>query len=166
MGLIKTAMMTGAGLYAVNKVAKAAERQHSSSNPNNYPRDNPNGNQAYWGPPHNPPQNANYYGDYQQSPTAQDNRYPRGYSAENNYGDKPASEGNFQYQNRGGAPPPPAYQQQQYYQAQPQQEYGRDPTRGANVANLAGVAMEYLSDRKDDGKGKKSSSRINELFGR
>jgi len=60
MGLIKTAMMTGGGMYAVNKLAKAAEHRHdnnrqqappsqaqgSRTQQDSYPQQ-----QGYWGPP-------------------------------------------------------------------------------------------------------------------
>jgi hypothetical protein len=69
MGLIKTAIMTGGGLYAVNKIAKAAEHrngnrqqappsqaQSSRAQQDSYPQQ-----QGYWGPP--PP---GYHQDQQQ----------------------------------------------------------------------------------------------------
>ena len=46
MGLIKTAIMTGGGIYAVHKLAKVAERPHSSSS---YPNQNQNQNQNQGG---------------------------------------------------------------------------------------------------------------------
>jgi hypothetical protein len=72
MGLIKTAIMTGGGLYAVNKLAKTAEHrydnrqqtptqsQSSRNQQESYPQQ-----QGHWGPP--PP---GYYQD-QQGPQTQ-----------------------------------------------------------------------------------------------
>jgi hypothetical protein len=82
MGLIKTAIMTGGGLYAVNKLAKTAERRHdnrqqaplksqsSRAQQENYPQQ-----QGYWGPP--PPA---YHQD-QQGPQTQSRGQPQYISA-------------------------------------------------------------------------------------
>lgn len=104
MGLIKTAIMTGGGIYAINKLTKATMEHRNGPPPNNnnnnnnqnyrdFPNgdQNYNGNQGYWGPsnqpPRGPPQSNNYNGNYQQQqqqqqwypsdPVSQDEQYAR-----------------------------------------------------------------------------------------
>lgn len=64
MGLIKTAIMTGGGIYAVNKLAKAAEQRNNS----------PNRNQGQQYSQQQQPQQQNNDG-YYQAPQHQDHQY-------------------------------------------------------------------------------------------
>jgi hypothetical protein len=78
MGLIKTAIMTGGGLYAVNKIVKTAEHRHEnrqqaplqsqgSRSQQDYPQQ-----QGYWGPP--PP---GYHQDRQQYIASSEQEQPQ-----------------------------------------------------------------------------------------
>jgi hypothetical protein len=184
MGLIKTAIMTGGGIYAVNKLAKAAENRHNNSSPSNprgYARDHPRDN-GYWGPPGrcSPAQTDNYYADNQQQrqwyPANQnDERYLRGYSA-GDYGDGKyhSAEGVFEYQERRERESqPPPYPQQQAYGLTPQgQGYNQNGRLGdpSSMGSLASMAMDFVGNEKGEGKrGKKSvkgAQMISEFFGK
>ncbi|KAI9738044.1 MAG: hypothetical protein M1818_005472 [Claussenomyces sp. TS43310] len=96
MGLIKTAIMTGGGIYAFKKIAKAAENRHSNQQPQpDYPPQHSNYPQRYSEAQRltqhgSPPQGA-YYGQDQQrqwgpspKPEQYDQRYARGYPGDNN----------------------------------------------------------------------------------
>lgn len=52
MGLIKTAIMTGGGIYAVKKISKAHQQSQNQQFQNNQQQYNqPPPPQGYWGPP-------------------------------------------------------------------------------------------------------------------
>lgn len=184
MGLIKTAMMTGGGIYAVKQLAKTQERRHDAQQNNNYqgqgyPRGDGNPNQGYWGPPGPPGPPPRAYGDYQQDPREwssnnqyENGRYPphtRGNYAPGDYSEEKRvyAEDDFQYQQRIAGNPPSYYpqqpQQNSYYPQQPQQGYTNAPQyqdgdRGGQSAlgGLAGMAMEYAGNASGGGKdGKK-----------
>jgi hypothetical protein len=190
MGIIKTAMMSGVGIYGIKQLAKTQEHRHSSPNPNNYPRDynnyppqEPQG-QGYWGPPGPPPRGPRpgqapredaYYGEYPdqqqrqwypaQSQRPADGRYSGGYRDEkytNQDGEYVYQARERQYAN------PPAYPSQQ-------QGYGQQqglPYGGASgAAGLLGTAMEFVGNQQG-GDGKKSKKlgkggdMINEFLGK
>lgn len=172
MGLIKTAIMTGGGIYAVNKLAKTVDHRRDSPQPssNQYPRDN---NQGSWGPPSPPPQRQPqadnyYYGDNAQRggypsnaqgyPPQQQQQQQRGYNSADSAGDKVAyDEEGWQY--RPTNPPPYASQQQQQ-QGYPAQARGNGQYegqgRGSQLEGLANMAMGFLGNGEEKGKkGKK-----------
>ncbi|KAH6666668.1 hypothetical protein B0J14DRAFT_604130 [Halenospora varia] len=169
-------IMTGGGLYAVNKLSKTALDHRSSSS--QYPPQGPppqNQNQQYWGPPPPPPrgpqQNA-YYGDYssQQQQNGwyppQQGYQPRGYAEDQQYMNDERKMG---YQDGNGqngysTPPPYAQQQQQGYYETPQRGMGG---RSEQVAGLAGMAMDFVGSQGKGGgkKGKKGSEMIGEFLG-
>ncbi|KAL5331469.1 hypothetical protein ACEPPN_001000 [Leptodophora sp. 'Broadleaf-Isolate-01'] len=187
MGLIKTAMMTGGGIYAVKQLAKTAERRHDNNNNNNnsqgsrdpgYPSQ-----QGYWGPPggpQGPPPPRPYYQDQREwsSYNQTDERYPpRGpYGPSDSYDQKRAyREEDYQYQPRDRmAGQPPSYypdqqqQQQQGYATGPPQEDGS--RGGVNPAGLAGMALDFVgSGNRSGGNGKqleKGTQLVSEFFGK
>lgn len=173
MGLIKTAIMTGGGIYAVNKLAKTVDHRRNSPQPNSnqYPRDN---NQGSWGPPGPPPQRQtqadnHYYGESTQRAGYPSNAqgYPpqqqqqRGYDPADYASDKVAyDEEGWQY--RPSSPPPYASQQQQQQQQQgyPPQARGNGQyegqARGSQLEGLANMAVGFLGNGEEKGrKGKK-----------
>ncbi|RDW58300.1 hypothetical protein BP5796_12230 [Coleophoma crateriformis] len=156
MGLIKTAILTGGGVYAVNKIAKSAERAHASS-PNNT---------GY------PPQQRS---QYQQPQNPQNQFSNRGYQGDERGGiPASSSSNNNQYPPQGyWAPPPPqnSYQQPQYMQTQhgngspevferrqlppsgtPPPYDMASQQRGGVGGDLMGRAMEVLETHGKDGK--------------
>lgn len=171
MGLIKTAIMTGGGIYAVNKLVKTVERRERRSETQSQPstrayREDNGQPQGYWGPPPpRPPFDPNSYSNYQDQ--------PQWY---------PANE------NVRGCPPPPGYNPQDYaeekrrwraddYQPQqasgdasryqPQQRYaapsqdqgfddGAEQRRLTGMDGFAGMAMDFVGKRGGDyGRGSK-----------
>jgi len=66
MGLIKTAIMTGGGIYAISKITKAAEKRHSSNSPG------PNDRRQMDA---NPPQGYQGPAPYQQQSQSREARY-------------------------------------------------------------------------------------------
>ncbi|RDW57111.1 hypothetical protein BP6252_13857 [Coleophoma cylindrospora] len=156
MGLIKTAILTGGGIYAVNKLAKSVEHAHASS-PNNT---------GY------PPQQQS---QYQQPQNPQNQFLNRGYEGDER-GGVPASSSsnNNQYPPQGYWALPPlqnSYQQPQYMQTQPENggpegferrqlpSSGTPPPydtasqqRGSVGGDLMGRAMEFLENQGKDGK--------------
>lgn len=151
MGLIKTAIMTGGAVYAVNKISKSAVAS----------RNNTNSNRDAWGQQvsRGPQQTDNYHGDYQDQRHYQSaEQFPR-YSAADYEESKSANEGGIQHQSsERRALPPPAY-----YQHQQQQPEYSQATRGGNggrqdLAGLADMAMEFVGSSRDGGKGKKMNS--------
>jgi hypothetical protein len=135
MGLIKTAILTGGGIYAVNKLAKTAESRHNPP-PASYPRQNYNPNylpQGYWGPPPQgyPPQGQQQRGPdgyYNNQPEAQWGPPPNGLQAGQHAfnGNKYPPAESF-YDSRAPNNNPPAYnQQQQGYNYMPPQGQGYD----------------------------------------
>jgi hypothetical protein len=183
MGLIKTAIMTGGGIYAVNKLAKAAENHHNNpqanSYPQNYQRDANYPPQGYWGPygPQGSPQRgptppAGYYSDNQEQrqlaspPNSQqyDQSYAPGYSA-GDYADSkyPADSS---YERRDQQNNLPAYHQQPQGYLPPQNQgydHNQNMRSSSPMAGLAGMAMEFVGSGKDR-KGGKTSDRLSEFF--
>ena len=180
MGIIKTAMMSGVGIYGIKQLAKAQEQRHSSPAPNDYPRDYnqyPQGPQGagYWGPPGPPPREARqgapredaYYGENpdqqqrqwypQQGPA--DGRYYRGYYADYPDEKNMSQDGEFVYQARDRKynTPPPYGAQQQGYQREALPYEPRRSSPVAGPAGLLGTAMEFVGNQQgEDGKnGKK-----------
>jgi len=177
MGIIKTAMMSGVGIYGIKQLAKAQESRHSSPNPADYPRDYSNSPQGpqqgpgYWGPPGPPPRGARqgrgqapredaYYGEYPdqqqqrqwypaQGPA--EPRYARGYSADYEDEKYTNQDGEVVYRERQYANPP-AYGQQQGYgqQALPYESRGRTSPLGggAGAAGLLGTSMEFVGNQQ------------------
>lgn len=179
MGLIQTAIMTGGGLYAVNKLAKTAEHRHSSkqSNPQYYARDNGAPSQAYWGPPgpapRGPPQVdarfVEYQGQRQYYPenSPNDARYSRGYSAADYEEERYApATGDNQYQNTSRQPiaPPSYYPQQGYVTETNDQVYDQNRGRGSPVAGLAGMAMQFVGNGGESGSKGKKLEKMSEFF--
>lgn len=178
MGLIKTAIMTGGGLYAVNKLAKTVESRHNSPSPNNqnYPRDNgyENGNQGYWGPPGQPPRGPAQERQWYPANNQNDPSAARGYSSGDYEGDRyQNAETDYQYQsrNRQALPPPSYYPQQSYAGPQDQvydQSYDQSQNRrrgSPDVASLGNMAMDFVG-RKDSGSKGKGSKMISEFLGK
>jgi hypothetical protein len=191
MGLIKTAIMSGAGIYAVNKIAKVAENRHSNpNNQNQYPRDNYYSNEQNWGPPDPPPQRDYQYSDDRQgyAPNPQARSANRGAYTQREY--NPADyatdkveydEDGWQVQRNGEQGPPPyASQPQQggqgYVNAPRSYEYeGQSQNqqqqrgRGARLEGLANMAMGYL-ENGGKGAGKKGDRReksgLSDFFGK
>ena len=182
MGLIKTAMMSGVGIYGINKLAKSQEFRHSNPAPNNYPRDYnnypPQGAQGggYWGPPGPPPRGSRqaspredaYYGENPDQQQRQwyppqgppDGRYARGYSADYEEEKYTPQDGEFAYQTRDRqyATPPPYGAQQQGYQQQALPYEPRRSSPSAGAAGLMSTAMEFVGNQQGgDGKKGKSS---------
>ena len=178
MGLIKTAIMSGAGIYAVNKIAKTAEHRHSSHNPNQYPPQTAQG--GYWGPappaaPGRETRDAYYsdgqnYGDNQQpdgrywSPQ-RDQRALRSSSSypprEEYYDDRKFEEVYYQADNGNGRNDrvnPPAYGTQRDFP--PQNQQGQFERRGApsNVGDLADMAMRLVGGEEGGKMGSKLSN--------
>lgn len=177
MGLIKTAIMTGGGIYAINKIAKTAENRHQNYQPNNQnTRGNgyANGNDGNWGPPpppRGPPQNDYRYGDYPQdrqwnpSDNSNDTRFPRGYSSADFEDSKyQNAETDYQYQSRNRqALPPPSYYPQQGYSGSQNYDQSYDQSQNQNqnrgrgspdVAALADMAMGFVGRKNSGSKGK------------
>ncbi|MCJ1458410.1 hypothetical protein MMC28_008782 [Mycoblastus sanguinarius] len=167
MGLIKTAMMSGAGIYAVNKLAKTAERRNDSSSQaptnNNSQYDSrgyPPQGQGYWGPP--PPNRQ------QQQPQSRDtnDRKGDGYPPQGYW---------YPYQppnnEQSSTPPPYAQQQQQVgYAPQYSRNYEPQQTQGNELARKRsnsspfepGRVIDYVTDAAEgvwhkEGKGKRGN---------
>lgn len=125
MGLIKTAILTGGGIYAIKKVIKSAENRHNTEQPQtDYSRQNPNylqGCEGFQGSPQNgSSQQGPYYVSNQQqyqggSSCNQEQSFARGYTSQNT---------------------PPAYSQQS-------QGYNRRP-----VDNSSGTEKNYKSEKR------------------
>jgi annexin A7/11 len=101
MGLIKTAILAGGGIYAVNKLAKASENRHNQQQQQQpyYPPQNPQQNPHYGQGPQGQQQNGYYAQNAQYNGSQQQRQWePQGPS---------------QYQDGKGNNPPPYYQQQQ-----------------------------------------------------
>ncbi|KAL2065431.1 hypothetical protein VTL71DRAFT_3101 [Oculimacula yallundae] len=147
MGLIKTAMMTGGGIYAVKQLAKTSERRHDNKNYNNN-----NGSQSsreggyqnqpgYWGPGPGPQgqgqqgpsrpyyQDQREYSSYNQNPDSQyATRGPGPYGPnerdsynQDSYDQKRSyrdEDYQYQYQQRGAGQPPSYYPDQGQQQQQ------------------------------------------------
>lgn len=108
MGLIKTAILTGGGIYAVNKLARASENRNNQQSQPYYPPQNwqqdPSYSRGPWGPSGQPGPQWQHGGHHnQQSGSYNSNPQQRQY-----YGPS----GSQQYQERGFKEPPPYYQQQ------------------------------------------------------
>ncbi|KAH8648892.1 hypothetical protein BGZ60DRAFT_534755 [Tricladium varicosporioides] len=174
MGIIKTAIMTGGGLYAVNKLSKMALNHRSSSQypPQGLPPQDQN--QQYWNPPPQSPrvsQPSAYYGDY---PPQQQNGWsppppgypPRGYAEDQQYMNDERWAGYQDGNGQNGYPTPPPYvqQQQQGYYETPQRGMG---ARSEQVAGLADMAMDFVGGQGKGirKKGKKGSQVIGEFLG-
>jgi hypothetical protein len=172
MGIIKTAIMTGGGLYAVNKLAKTTEhrydsRQHQQQQQyydpqyqsNSY-RPQPHldqgtreGSQAYYS---EYPRQQQYQQQqqYHQDPS-QNGQYARGARYA---GEEGADSDNF-YRERCSNPPPHGAQQgyqQGYQQQRLPEERGQSP-----VAGLANMAMQFVGSQGGKGDPKSGS-----LFGK
>ena len=160
MGLIKTAMMTGGGIYAVNKLAKTTER-HYEQRPSNNSQQQYGPNyppQGYWGPPlPGQPQDgvAHWYPAPTNNSTSRalpiDNeRFPPKY-------DYPYESFNDERQ----AQTTPAYvqQPQKGYVVPEEQNYDREQSsrRGSPLSVASGMAMEYVQNGK---LGKGSSRKV------
>lgn len=96
MGLFKTAILTGGGIYAIKKITKSAENRHNTQQPQpDYSRQNPNYPQEYVGfqgsPQNGSSQQGPYYGSNQQqyrggsscNHEQLDQRFARGYTGQN-----------------------------------------------------------------------------------
>lgn len=184
MGLIKTAMMTGGGIYAVKQLAKTAERRHDNQNSNNnnnrgYPSDNGYQNQGYSGPPYPPPrpyyQDQRQWSDYNQG---NDERSPPtggGYGL-GDYNDQKRyqNEDEYQYRQRDRmAGNPPSYypqQQQQGYAMASQDQDGNRAGPSSGLGGLADMAMEFAGNGKGQGKNRKKMDKgtqmVSEFFGK
>ncbi|KIN01409.1 hypothetical protein OIDMADRAFT_29079 [Oidiodendron maius Zn] len=147
MGLIKTAILTGGGIYAINKLSKAAEARHNNPPPSNYPPQNFNPNyppQGYWGPP---PQGQSPYGQHQRDPDGYYNNQPQGrwgpppngpQPDQKAYGDDkyPPAEGS--YDSRALSNNPPAYyNQSQGYNNNPPQGQSYDQKGSAGSGSMS-----------------------------
>jgi hypothetical protein len=176
MGLIKTAMISGVGLYGINKLAKTAE--HRQSSPSNYPppRDYnnypPQQGAGNWGPPPQGPRQGQapredaYYGEN----LAQQQRqwYPaqgpdgraRGYSADYEEEKYTNQDGEVLYQARERYTTPPPYGAQQGYQQQALPYEGQGRSSPSRTAALTDMAMQFVANQHEDGdkKGKKGKS--------
>ena len=126
MGLIRTAIMTGGGVYAISKLSKAAEKRdnNSQSQPSyvpQYGQQNPSYPQSYGGPSMHQ-QSGAYYTDSQQQrqwgPEQYDQRCNQGYvSAPYNDSRYQAAEGSCQHPDQQSNNPPAYYQQSPTYNA-------------------------------------------------
>ncbi|KFZ17986.1 hypothetical protein V501_01440 [Pseudogymnoascus sp. VKM F-4519 (FW-2642)] len=128
MGLIKTAILTGGGIYAIKKVTKSAENRNKAQQPQpDYSRQNPNYLQGYEGfqgsPQNGSSQQGPYYGGNQQ-------QYRGGPSCNHEQHDQSFARG-YTSQNT-----PPAYSQQP-------QGYNRGP-----VDNSSGSNQNYKSEKR------------------
>jgi hypothetical protein len=155
MGLIKTAIMTGGGIYAVKKIAQAAEKRRESPAPNNqnYSRDGGYSNQGQWGPPgpppRGPPQADNTYGDYQQQQQqsySNNAPYARGFSA-GDYEDEryPVTGADFENQSRNRQIAPPSYYPQQGNERSQNQNQNqcREKNESSPVDGLVDMALDF-----------------------
>lgn len=173
--------MTGGGIYAVNKIAKSAEHRHnnnnsSSQNPQYNSRDNgAPANQGYWGPPgpqpRGPPQVDARYVDYQDQrqhnagSNQNDARYARGFSAGDYQEERYAPvDGDYQYRSRQPIAPPSYYPQQGHVMEPQDQVYDQNRGRRSPVADLAGMAMQFVGSGKDSGNKGKGLDKMSEFF--
>lgn len=165
MGLIKTAIMTAGGVYAVKQIARTAEtRQSGSGNrDNNYPQDRGYYAPNNYGPPGPPPRpdqqqqwngNPGSYGNGARGYDDYDNNYDAKYVEQDSYayqqrrqqyGPPPEQDG-YQYQQRRQVGPPPSYAPQGYA---PGPSQGPD---GSSMAGLAGMAMDFVGGDGKKGK--------------
>ncbi|KAE8440587.1 hypothetical protein EG329_007056 [Mollisiaceae sp. DMI_Dod_QoI] len=140
--------MTGGGIYAVNKLAKTAERRSDSQPPIRTYREDSRQQQRYWGPPSaRPPFDQNsYYNDYQEPPQWH-----------------AVDESARSY------PPPPCYSSQgncegkQRYRAE-----GYQPQQLSSDASRDSLQPQYLSPRDqrfDDSGDQRGSSGLDKLAG-
>jgi len=115
MGLIKTAIMTGGGIYAVDKIAKASLHRNDSPTQHTCQRCGyTNGsNQNGWGPSSGPTQRGPPQNDYYQD--------QRQFSPEDQGGFLPTN------QQRGSFSPPQSDDEKRSLDAQYQQMQGRTP---------------------------------------
>lgn len=178
MGLIKTAIMTGGGIYAVKQLAKTAERRHENPTNNNnnnrdYPSDNGYQNQGYSGPP-GPPHRPYYQDQRQWSDFEQGNnkRAPptRGDYGPGDYNDQKRyqKEDDYQYQQRDRtAGSPPSYYLQHHAVAL---QDGNRPGPSSGLGGLADMAMEFVGNGRAQGKDVKRADNgtrmISEFFGK
>ena len=174
MGIIKTAILGGVGVYGIKQLAKSQESRHSGPSPNDYPRDNynyPPQGAGYWGPPGPPPRQGpreDYY--YSENPNQQQrqwypaqgqasNQYARGYAAD--YEDEKytsqAGEVVYQARDRGYNTPPP-YGAQQGYQQQASPYEPRRSSPAVGPAGLLGPAMEFVGNQQSGKKGNKGKA--------
>ncbi|OBT79129.1 hypothetical protein VF21_01726 [Pseudogymnoascus sp. 05NY08] len=128
MGLIKTAILAGGGIYAIKKVTKSAENRQNTQQPQpDYSRQNPNYSQGYEGfqgsPQNGSSQQGPYYGSNQQ-------QYGGGPSCNHEQHDQSFARG-YTGQNT-----PPAYSQQP-------QGYNRGP-----VNNSGSSDKNYKSEKR------------------
>jgi hypothetical protein len=173
MGLIKTAIMTGGGIYAVNKLAKANESRHNNSNYN------PNRDQSYSPQPQSrsPPPSGYYHGPSTAPQTrevyAERESRGEGYwvPAPTNANDRAVYEREkwereqawMRHQEQEGYSSPPAYgqgQSQQQYVPQGQiqgndqvyERRGQGNGSNTSLGGLAGMAMDFVDGQGQNGK--------------
>lgn len=157
MGLIKTAIMTGGGIYAVNKLVKSADHRYDSRAQQQ---------QQYYGPTQGQSNNGYYSGP----PPSQDPQGSRG--SPEGYYCEPRRHGSYsrgpQHVDQNGErySTPPPYGAQQNYQQNYQQGYQQDDRSPSPVAGLANVAMQFASSKggRGGGDGRKGSDFVSELF--
>lgn len=187
MGLIKTAIMTGGGIYAVNKLAKASEARHQNSNQQNY---NPSRDQSYSPQPQSrsPPPTGYYHGPSTTPQTrevyAERESRGEGYwvPAPTNPNDRAVYEREkgereqawMRQQEQDGYASPPAYgqgQSQQQYVPQGQiqgndQVYdrrGQGNGSNSSLGGLADMAMGFVEGQGQNGK-KGNGEGLSKLF--
>jgi hypothetical protein len=120
MGLIKTAILTGGGIYAIKKIAKSTENRNNTQQPQpDYPSQNPNYPQGYEGFQSSPRTGSSQQGPYYSSNKQQCQLGPR---CNNVHHDQRFAHGNMS-QNT-----PPAYSQQP-------QGYDRERTMDDSSSN-------------------------------
>jgi hypothetical protein len=163
MGIIKTAIMTGGGVYAVNKLSKTAEHRNDSRQSQQQqqyldPQGQNNGNWStsrFDQGANEPPRS--YYGDYRQQQQYQpqhpsyqqyqDSRQNIGHTSSPQYATENSAANDDAY--RGGYyNPPPNGPQQGFYQG-----YQQDVPEGrgsSRTADLASMAMQFVGSRRGD----------------
>ncbi|PVH69772.1 hypothetical protein DL98DRAFT_541347 [Cadophora sp. DSE1049] len=143
MGLIKTAMMTGAGIYAVKQLAKTAERRDNNQSRNDHNDNRVSRGNGYpnhnWGPPGPPPPRA----------------YPHQAYSAGNYNDQMGSynrQDRLNQQGETATGQPPSYYQQGYC-ATGRQDQNDDICQGkTGTGGLAGVGMGFAGSRASSGR--------------
>ncbi|KAL9064078.1 MAG: hypothetical protein Q9161_009106 [Pseudevernia consocians] len=170
MGLIKTAIMTGGGVYAVNKLAKTVETRQS--NPQYREQPSYYQERSRTPPQYQPPAQACDAPPGYWYSLEHDAYYPVLRAPQGNKSNNPVSSSQRGYQDQGLdneqfiTPPPYSSQRQIGYASPPNQ--GSERANGASSTfsrgDLAGQAMDFVMSAAD-GKKRNSGEGLGKRFG-
>jgi hypothetical protein len=166
MGLIKTAIMTGGGIYAVNKLAKASEARHQNSQ-QSYSRDQSYSpqSQGYHHGPSSPPQTREVYAEREQRGEGYWVAAPPLDSRERDVYEREKwerEEAWRRHQEEMGNSPPQYAQRSQENIPQGQLMSGHGNGSNTSLGAMAGLAMDFVGNQDNGKKGK--SEVLGKLF--